>query len=356
MASANYKEGLLYQDSLINANPALNVSELKTRFDLNEEQQENKLLKDNQARQSSIILKQKIINTLITLILIIVIISAWYVLRTSIMRKKIIEQLRKQNELIEKQNLEFASLNIEIQMQKRKLEESIEFKNKLFSIVSHDVRSPLNSLQGLVMLISEGEDIPADMLKTLLQDVAERVQITSAFLDNLLSWAKSQMDGYTPDMQEVPLKKETSAVIDLFDQIAREKNIKIENNIDEKLAAQADQNLLNLVIRNLLSNAIKFTPHAGTIEIGALREDGGLLYYVRDNGIGMSNENIRKVLEGRGYTTLGTFKEKGTGLGLSLCKDFIARMNGKLWVESRIGEGSTFSFSVPIAKRKVMAA
>jgi signal transduction histidine kinase len=356
LAAQSYKLGLMYQDSLIAANPGLKVSELKARFDLSEQQAENKQLKEQQARQTDFIHKQTLIIALVALLLIITVGSAWYITSISAHRKKIITQLQEQNELIEKQNQELTNLNTETLDQKQKLEENIAFKNKLFSIVSHDVRSPLMSLQGLLMLLSEDEDLSMEMLKPLLQDIAERVQVTSSFLDNLLSWAKSQLEGYRPELTELSLKKEVEEVIDIFEQIITEKHINVVSSVDENSIAVTDQNLLRLVLRNLLSNAIKFTHPGGVVEIFASYEKGDLVLSIKDNGVGMTSEGIRKVFEGKGYTSLGTMKEKGTGLGLSLCKDFIAQMNGKLWVESTPGKGSTFSFSVPASSRKIMVA
>jgi signal transduction histidine kinase len=240
-------------------------------------------------------------------------------------------------------------------VQKKQLEENIAFKNKLFSIVSHDVRTPLNSLHGLAALLAGKEDLSIEMLKPVLIDLDERIQVTSVFLENLLSWAKSQLEGYTPELTDLDLKTEATLVIDLFGQTAADKKITVINGIAADCIARADKNLLRLVLRNLLSNAIKFTHSGGRVEITAQPAgDNTLSVLLKDSGIGMTQANINKVLNGSGYTSLGTSSEKGTGLGLSLCKDFIAQMGGRLTVESTLGMGSTFSFSVP-ARAKVMA-
>jgi signal transduction histidine kinase/Tfp pilus assembly protein PilF len=356
LAAQFYKLSSLYQDSIIRLNPSLQLSEIKTRTDLIEQKKENKQLRAEQSRQTELILKQNIITGLIALLLLISVASVYYVARTSRIRKRIIVQLRRQNEVIEKQNLELAQLNVEMRIQKKQLTENLEFRNKLFSIVSHDVRSPLNSLQSLLELIAAGEELPRDVLSTMLKEVAERVSVTSSFMDNLLSWAKSQLEGYVPAVRALLLREEINNVLGLVEIQAKEKHIQIENNIENQTMAEADPEILKVVLRNLVSNAVKFTDRNGNIIISEHFENGTYVISIKDNGIGMTQERLQRVLDGTGFTSLGTFNEKGTGLGIALCKDLILKMKGRLWVESASGEGSTFSFSLPAHSKKIMVA
>ena len=169
-------------------------------------------------------------------------------------------------------------------------------------------------------------------------------------MENLLQWAKSQMKSDIIRPQSLDMSREVSEVVRLFQLQYQAKKITVEKKTELPAYAWADKNITNLVLRNLLSNAIKFTPEKGHIVIGASQSRACVEVYVQDNGRGMSREEMAKINNGNFYSTNGTNNETGTGLGLMICKEFLAKNEGRLIVESEPGLGSTFSFTLPLAK------
>ncbi|WP_165784695.1 sensor histidine kinase [Solitalea longa] len=245
------------------------------------------------------------------------------------------EEITLQNELISKQykNLENQDL----------------IKIKVFSIISHDLRGPLTSLQGLLNLFNE-KLIGAEEFTELSSEITERVRHNLQLLDNLLYWSNSQMLGLKVEASEIIFSNLMDEFLYLLRPEAESKHIIIENNVKTDISAFADINMIKVVVRNLLSNAIKFTRPFGKIKISCRNDGEAVVFSVEDNGVGISNENQTKLFSMDHFSTKGTANEIGTGLGLILCKDFIERNGGKIWTISELGKGSTFSFSLPRAK------
>lgn len=222
-------------------------------------------------------------------------------------------------------------------------------KDKLFSIIGHDLRSPFANIIGLsdILIDSTPNENKNDNLK-FLGVINSSAKSSLNLLDNLLNWAKSQTGQLKINQQDVLLNPLLDEVVKQSSAAAHLKKTSIVVNSRQKLSAYTDQNMLKLVIRNLISNALKFTNENGTILL-ELKSDGlYTLITVADNGVGM-NEETRKSLFNNGakVSTLGTAKEKGSGLGLLLCKEFIEKLGGKIWVESKFNEGSKFHFTLP---------
>ena len=259
--------------------------------------------------------------------------------------------LKTQKQQIEEKNRTLADLNKEISNQKHDLEELNQIKDKLFSIISHEFRSPLNSLKGTLALLMAGI-LSEDELQTLSRDLTDKINNTSIFLDNLLNWAKSQMHGIEAKPAEVDLQMLVNENIKLLVTQADKKEIALVNKIHEPLLAFTDPNMMNLVLKNLISNAIKFSLRGGAVEIEAKENEHKITVSISDHGIGMPEENIKKLFELETFTTRGTANEKGTGLGLFISKNFIETNGGKIWINSKEGLGSTFSFTVPLARQR----
>jgi signal transduction histidine kinase len=170
---------------------------------------------------------------------------------------------------------------------------------------------------------------------------------TTGLMDNLLQWARTQMQSNTAYPQKVDIGNAIEEVVQLLRLQAEAKQITVDYTTCEGIYGYMDKDMLNLVLRNLVSNAIKFTPKKGTITIRAHENDCFAEVYVQDNGTGMSQEALLKINSNDFYSTKGTGSESGTGLGLKLCKEFLARNGGQLYIESKPGEGSVFSFSLP---------
>jgi signal transduction histidine kinase len=190
-------------------------------------------------------------------------------------------------------------------------------------------------------------NVPGEDLKKMLPEVVNDLNYTVGLMDNLLQWAKSQMQADAVKAGTINVSKLVEEVMQLLRLQADAKKIYIESKISAPVFVSADKDMINLVLRNLLSNAIKFTPEHGCISIGANELSSFVEVYVQDNGMGLSGEALEKINGNDFYTTKGTASESGTGLGLMLCKEFLNRNGGQMHIESKPGKGSTFSFTLP---------
>lgn len=236
----------------------------------------------------------------------------------------------------------------EIQKRSEELEQLNQVKDKFFSIISHDLRSPINALAGLMDLLDKGAISPEE-LPVAVKELRTRFNHTRSLMNNLLDWTVLQMDKMHLQAGHVPLKKIVDENIELLGSI-QSKHVNMINRVPETAIGYADSNTINLVIRNLITNAIKFTNDGGEIIVSAQEKGNELVVSVKDNGIGMTADIQKKLFDKvNPYSTRGTANEKGTGLGLILCKEFIEKNGGRIWVESVEGNGSTFWFTLPKA-------
>lgn len=221
------------------------------------------------------------------------------------------------------------------------LEKINKLKDKLFSIIAHDLKSPFASLVSMLKILSDGQ-LTIDEFKEYLPKLTENVEYTSTMLENLLNWSRSQIDAVNIVSEKLDLKEIINNEIIFFSKKAAEKNIDISNEIAENTFIYADRNTVDLVFRNLFSNAIKFCNTADSITISSKINDEKLIITFADTGIGMSADKVNKLFGTEIFSTYGTNKEKGTGLGLLLCKDFIEKNGGSIRVESEEGKGTIF--------------
>lgn len=235
-----------------------------------------------------------------------------------------------------------------LESQKLQLTELDDLKNRLFSIISHDLKTPIYSLRNLFRNV-EKYDIPGDEIKILVPDIINDLNYTTSLMENLLQWAKSQMQGNTINPQLLDIANMVKEVQQLLRLQAESKQVYIKAKIDPSIYIYADKDMINLVLRNIISNAIKFTPNNGEINVGATVKEEMVEMYVQDTGTGISSENIEKLFAKKYFTTNGTANESGTGLGLMLCKDFLLKNGGNISVESELGKGSKFFFTLPKA-------
>ena len=258
-------------------------------------------------------------------------------------------ELHKKNLEIELQKKEIVVKAELLEKRAKELRESNAVKNKLFSVISHDLKAPMYAIRNVLDSATQAEMSPGE-LQELLPEMVKDLNYTTALMENLLQWAKFQMKSDIIRPESLDISQEVSDVVRLFQPQYRAKKISVEMKTEIPAYAWADKNVTNLVLRNLLSNAIKFTPQNGRIIIGASQSIGGVEVYVQDNGRGMSRQEMSKINNGNFYSTKGTNNEAGTGLGLMICKEFLAKNDGRLMVESEPGIGSTFSFTLPLAK------
>ena len=225
---------------------------------------------------------------------------------------------------------------------------SNETKNKLLSILAHDLRSPLGSIQNYLEILSELNSDDIDR-KSIEASLLNETKNTQQMLSNLLLWSKSQMEGVNVNLLPVNLKESILPAIRAHQSIAIEKRIKIEDNINKSIVILADRDMLQLVIRNLVNNAVKFTDTGGQIGIEAKIEGKNCLITISDTGRGIPYEMQKDLFSLGVKSTFGTQNEKGVGLGLSLCKEFTELQNGTIRFESEPGKGTRFFLSFKLA-------
>jgi len=236
--------------------------------------------------------------------------------------------------------------------QENQLRELISTKDKLFSIIAHDLRSPFNAILGFSdLLIENTKDSNADESKAYLKIINSSAKSTLILLDNLLNWSKSQTGQIIFEPEKTNLSDVVREVLDMSNSIAKLKNISLNYIQTDDIEVYADLNMLKTILRNLISNAIKYTHLNGKIDISSVQNQNKTEITVSDNGVGMSEETRNRLFKVEtNNTTSGTQNEKGSGLGLILCKEFVEKHGGEIWVESELGKGSTFVFSLPIGQ------
>lgn len=255
-------------------------------------------------------------------------------------QNELINNLKKQNKLLEKQGEELALLN--------------NTKNKLFSVLGHDLRTPANSIMGFAELISlKSESADINAIKEYSHHIYQASNMLNNLLNQILDWARLQTGKIVIHYQEIYIADIIDDVIDLMQGMIKLKNIEVETDIDKTATINCNKQMIATVIRNLISNALKFTPENGKISIKSYIENNkNLIFSIKDSGVGMDKETVDKLFKDTVIKSQrGTNNEKGTGLGLYICNGYIKMHNGEIWVESETGKGSTFYFSVPLKNK-----
>lgn len=267
-------------------------------------------------------------------------------------QEKLLEEIKLSRIKIEEEAVKLAELNEQLMESEIKLKELNASKDKFFSIIAHDLKSPFLSLLGYSEILSaEYDELTEDEKKESIQSIYQLSSNSYKLLENLLQWARIQIGkiDYIPEPFNVYYEM-TPALI-LLSQTAKNKNISIENIIDRSLFIYADKNMINVVFRNLLSNAVKFSNKGGKIIISSSEDEKSSSITVTDFGVGMDREQLENLFSiDKNITTVGTSNETGTGLGLLLCKEMIEKHGGHMTVKSEKGKGSEFSFAIPKSK------
>lgn len=244
-------------------------------------------------------------------------------------------------------------INVEILKENEKrLKEINSTKDKLFSIIAHDLKSPFNTILGFSELIIDeikNNDLEkVNLYAGLIRDSSER---TLTLVENLLDWSRTQTGKIAIKLKNTELKSIVDNCIQLLSDRAFQKSITLANKIPEQLFALVDHDMFNVIIRNLISNAIKFTNKGGNITVSSKEDENQIRIIVEDSGIGIEASRLNGLFQlGENHSTIGTKKESGTGLGLIVCKEFVEELGGTIWAESEVGQGSKFCFTVPLNK------
>lgn len=344
----DYKKSLEYfkkykqlEDTLFSQDMQAKLLRDQIRFETESKDYQIAALSQQQSSTEDALKRQEFVRNILAVVAALTLILLISVYRSGQRRRQINMLLIKHQEETEKRSEELERLN--------------QVKDKFFSIISHDLRSPINALSGLLDLLDKGA-VSSEELPKHIRELKNRFNHTRALLNNLLDWTLLQMDKLNLQKGKIDLKKLVDENIQLLSDTPG-KVIKIINDVAPNSIGYADSNTINLVIRNLITNALKFTNDQGEVRISAMSKDKEWVVSVKDNGVGMSPEVLRILFDKTSpYTTRGTANEKGTGLGLILCKEFVEKNGGRIWVESAEDYGSTFYFTLPKAEVAVVSA
>lgn len=311
LAADSYKNYLEIYDSLFTVQQLETLLEMQNRFLLS--QNLNKIKQDLQTKKKE------------TLYLLIIILLFVILALTLLHRYLISIKLSKQLKLIN------------------------DSKDKLFTIISHDLKAPFNSILGFSnLLVKEIKNKNLSKIKKYNNYINTLSTDSVTLITNLSNWSRSQRGILNLNKEKFNLVEVINEIYSLYIVLAKNKNIQVTINVDKELMINADKEITRTVISNLLTNAIKFTPQNGNIEISAIHNKSTIEIIVKDSGIGINKEDLNKLFKIKeNFTTVGTNNEKGTGLGLIICKEFIDLHHGKISVESLIGKGSSFSIKLP---------
>lgn len=334
--SAEIKDSL-YNDSILKQTSNLQLlyetEKKQAQIELMAKEEKLRALDLNQAKQ-----EKNFFLTLSVLMLLLVLVFIFFISQNRIINKQL------------KQGLyDLEVKNKEIESQREQLSQLNQVKDRFFSIISHDLRNNLTTMKLYFDLVSS-PNYQGESSVEMGKQVSASVQNTIDLLENLLVWAAGQIKGVRVEPKRVNIFKLAEENCQMLKTMAVQKQIHLTNDTDTDACIMADENMVNLIIRNLLSNALKFTPEGGSVSILSQEEDLYHQIIVIDNGVGMNEEQQENLFTAhQNVSTQGTGNEKGTGLGLMLCKEFVEKNGGKIWVESEEGMGSSFYFTFPKA-------
>lgn len=249
-------------------------------------------------------------------------------------------------EAYENQQKKLAQQSLLLAENKEELQKSNKDLTKILSILAHDVRNPLASIEGYLELL-QANAIPTAERGAFESELLNMVQTTGHMLDDMVHWSKGQLGGYQANFKEQTIGSWLNRTIEHLRGMAHAKGVGIDDDYNGSEKILCDPILMTVVIRNLLQNAIKFTPSGKRIQFKAQKIEGGYWFQIKDEGIGISPENIPNLFSGKAESVLGTKAEQGTGFGLLIVKEYVDLHQGKIEVHSKVGEGSTFTIIIP---------
>ncbi|MGM0621159.1 MAG: ATP-binding protein [Bacteroidota bacterium] len=324
------KEATQLKDSLFNTEKISKFTDLQVEYFNQQQQQENLILKQNNEIQQITIRQQKLKSWIFLAFGILILVVLFFISRS---------------------RLSLIKLKTKLEKSEKQLKQANADKDKFFTIIAHDLKSPFNGLLGLTTLISERfDELPPQEMKNLLLELKNSAANVYALVEGLLSWSQIQTGKISYNKEKTDLSEISTKVEEQFVISAQNKNIIIEQQVEKNTFAIADEKSISTVLRNLVSNAIKYTNPGGKITVSAKQKDNRIEISVSDTGVGMNNAKLEKLFSiSEKNSQPGTANEKGTGLGLILCKEFVEKNDGTIWAESEPGKGSRFIFTLPAA-------
>ncbi|PSL27618.1 ATP-binding protein [Chitinophaga ginsengisoli] len=346
-ALANYKQFSQLNEELFSVEKTKFIANTKEKYESEKKQHENKLLRKEQQLHLATIKQQRIFVIFCAMLLLglFVITAVLYLMYRR--QQELYSQLNHRNTQVQQQNKIIMEQNAE-------LESGSQVKDKIFSVISHDLRSPLAILEGLLFLLRD-DKMSEEQFRLFSHELWRDMKNTAYMMDNLLQWASSQMKGIHVTPDDFDISSVLKSEFELLQSLARQKEITLTHELQRPIMVYADPDMIRLVLRNLISNAIKFTPINGSVNINYLLLPDKLELIVQDNGLGIAATDQVKIFSNIYYSTSGTRNEKGCGLGLPLSKDFVERNNGSIWFHSASGKGTSFHFTLPLSAEEETA-
>jgi two-component system sensor histidine kinase/response regulator len=324
-----------YQDSVLSQESRTKMLSDNIRYEFEKKQQ--KLVIETE-KQQLILKKQQYVIIMAVISLLATFVTVYVIYRKS-------REQQKAKEILIETNNELQQVMEELQAQTEHLQQSNEFKDKLFSVIGHDLRSPLVGVNGVFELKEEGI-ISEQEFATLLPNIAQNIYQVTHLTENILFWAKSQIQQQGLRKEVVDLHLLTKNQMDMLAVQANKKKLILKNEIAPRTLAEIDKNMIDFVIRNLISNAMKFSYPNQTISVTAIAKAEKIELCFTDTGVGIDEEDINTLFSEEVVSKQGTANEKGTGLGLQLCKEFVQRNGGKIWLKSKPNVETQFFFTV----------
>lgn len=341
-AQGNYQQALANKDLFVAMNDFIlkeesdqKLLEVQNSYMLDQKETQIERLESVRKQRERVIAEQRKVRNFLFALIGLGVIVAGLILYMYLLKRRSNKQLKVVNARVEEQNIQLQNLNAT--------------KDKFFSILGHDLKSPLNSLSSFSnLLINYFDSLSKEEIQTLAKDLDKSLKNLNSLLDNLLEWARSQTGNISFKPEPFDLTTVLNENKELLHSQAGNKQISIAQEQSTAITVSAHRHSITTVVRNLISNAIKFTPAGGQIKIRTSENHNDVIVSIADTGVGMSESVIKNLFRiDSKHSTLGTANEKGTGLGLVLCKDFVEKNGGRLWVESKEGEGSIFYFTIP---------
>jgi signal transduction histidine kinase len=331
------------KDSLFSIEKSQQIAEVETKYETEKKAQQIKLLEsENLVKETEIKHHKSERNFLVAGIglLVLLIFFIW----------KGYQQKKKTNQVLSEKNILIELQKADLDKQNHELNKVNATKDKLFSIIAHDLRSPMNSMEGVSdiirQLIAAGK---LEKLNAVAQHIDQTISRLNLLLENLLGWSLSQVNGLFVKPEILNIRTIALYSANLQKPALEKKQIELNVEIDSSIDARADQNMLRTILRNLISNAIKFTPEQGNIVVGAWHDNQFVYIFVKDSGIGIPPEKINFIFElNERKISTGTDGSKGTGLGLTLCKEFVNLNGGEIKINSQAGKGTEVIFTLPL--------
>lgn len=318
------------------------IANTREKYESEKKQAENQLLKEEQRAHLDTIHEQRILVAVCSFLLVILFLITLLLYRLYKRQQELYRQLNskneevsQQNKIITEQNVALANLN--------------QVKDKIFSVISHDLRSPLAILEGMLFLLRENK-LERHQFQEFTDELWRDMKNTAYMMDNLLNWASSQMKGIRVKPDDFEITNVFNREFELLQTLSRQKEIRLTHQLLKPVMVYADADMIRVVLRNLISNAIKFTPEGKNIHISGQVKGAFLEICVQDTGIGIPEKDQHKIFSNIYYSTSGTQNEKGCGLGLPLSKDFVELNKGCIWFKSQAGQGTSFFFTVPLSE------